>query len=418
MKKRVILALAFSVSAFAFAQKKELKTVAKAIKSNNFAEAKAALNQAKSMMSVMDEGQKADYYYYFGQALYANGAGSIDDIDAALMNFDKVEGEYASEIKGIKEEITNKMITLGNKAYENKNFSTSSDYFEKAYRLRTSDTTFLYYAASMAINIPDYNRALTLYEELKDLGYTGVEKQYFAVNKETNTKESFQNKEMRDLSVKADSHINPTDEFTESRKAEIVKNIALIYKENGEDDKAIEALVDARKENPDDLNLLMVEAELQLKLGNREAFKELMEEATTKDPNNAELQYNLGVIANESGDKEAAKKYYNKAIELDPQHVNANINIASIVLSAEADVVTEMNGLGTSTKDNLRYDELKKVRQQIYRDAIPYLEKALEIKSDNIDAAKTLMNIYNIVGESDKGKEMKAKVDALEAAGN
>ena len=32
-----------------------------------------------------------------------------------------------------------------------------------------------------------------------------------------------------------------------------------------------------------------------------------MEEATEKDPNNAELQYNLGVIAAEAGDNEDAK---------------------------------------------------------------------------------------------------------------
>ena len=75
-----------------------------------------------------------------------------------------------------------------------------------------------------------------------------------------------------------------------------------------------------------------------------------------------------------------------------------------------------MNGLGNSKKDDLRYEELKAQRQELYKDAIPFLTKALEIDAKNISAAKTLMNIYNIVGETAKFKEMKVKVDALEAA--
>src|SRR5690606_27696165 len=71
MKKQIIIALAISISAFSFAQKKELKAVEKAIKGNNYAEAKSALKQAESLMSAMDEKAKAQYYYLHAQALYA-----------------------------------------------------------------------------------------------------------------------------------------------------------------------------------------------------------------------------------------------------------------------------------------------------------------------------------------------------------
>jgi tetratricopeptide (TPR) repeat protein len=416
MKKQVILAFAFSVCAFTFAQKKELKTAEKAIKGNNFAEAKTVLEQTKPMLSAMDDKQKAQYYYLLGQSLYANGAGTGDDIDAAIENLKNAESVYASEVKLLKQDMINTMLKSGNAAYESKNFASSSNDFEKAYRLSPTDTTYLYYAASTAINVPDYNRALGLYEELKKLNYTGIEKQFFALNVATQEEDLFPNKNMRDISVRTKSHEKPTDKLTDSKKAEIVKNIALIYKSNGDDEKAIAALKDARKENPDDLNLLLVEADLQLKLGNRDAFKVLMEEATQKDPKNAELQFNLGVIAAESGDKEAAKNYYIKASELDPKYVNAYINLAALILGQEEILVKEMNGLGNSKKDNLRYDELKEARQELYREAVPPLIKAHEVKPNNIDAAKTLMNIYSILGETAKYKEFKAKVEALEAA--
>ena len=107
--------------------------------------------------------------------------------------------------------------------------------------------------------------------------------------------------------------------------------------------------------------------------------------------------------------------YYNKALELDPNYINADINIAALILNKEQALIEEMNGLGSSKKDDLRYDELKGMRQQLYRDAIPYLTKALEIDSKNISAAKTLMNIYSVLGEKDKYNDIKAKVDAIEA---
>ena len=55
------------------------------------------------------------------------------------------------------------------------------------------------------------------------------------------------------------------------------------------------------------IDLILTEANIHLKMGNKDKFKTLMEEATSKDPNNADLHYNLGVIAAEAGDNDAAK---------------------------------------------------------------------------------------------------------------
>jgi two-component SAPR family response regulator len=60
------------------------------------------------------------------------------------------------------------------------------------------------------------------------------------------------------------------------------------------------------------------------------------------------------------------------------------------------------------------YDELKEKRTQLYKDAVPYLETTIRIRPKNLEAAKTLMNIYSTLGETAKYKEMKAKVDAME----
>jgi tetratricopeptide (TPR) repeat protein len=416
MKKQIIIALTFSICAFSFAQKKELKTAEKAIKGNNYAEAKAALKQAEGLMSSMDDKLKAQYYYLNAEALYSNGAGSINDIDSALESLQKVQGSYTAEVATLKQTMVNGILTKGNGFYEKNDFSTSSKYFEKAYRLSAKDTIFLYYAAATAVNVQEYDRALVLYEELKALGYTGVEKQYYATDVSNNEEEVFSSKNLRDISVQAKTHRTPGERLTESKKPEIAKNVALIYISQGEDAKALKAMKDAREESPDDVNLILSEANVQYKLGNTAEFKSLLEQATKMDPNNPELQYNLGVIATESGQPAEARAYYEKCIALDPSYINAYINLAALILAKEEPIIKEMNGLGSSKKDDLRYDELRSQRQELYKDAVPVLTKALEVDSKNISAAKTLMNIYSILGESAKQKEMKAKVDTLEAA--
>ena len=414
MKNQFIIALALSVSAFSFAQKKELKAVEKAIKGANYAEAKSALKQAEALLPEMDSKLKAQYYYLFAKTLYAGGAGSTSDIDTALESLGKVEGSYTSEVAELKQSMVNGLVTKGNEAYEKKDFSVASKYFENAYKASTKDTLFLYYAAATAVNVQEYDRAIKLYEQLKDLGYTGIETEYYATNVETNQEEKFANKNLRDLQVKAKAFINPGERVTESKKPEIVKNIALIYVSQGKNEKAIDAMKAARKESPDDINLILSEANVHYKMGNNEEFRNLLEQATKMDPNNPELQYNLGVISGESGHPEEALAYYKKTVELDPKYVNAYINLAALTLAKEESIIKEMNGLGSSKKDDLRYDELREQRQELYKSAVPYLEKALELDSKNISAAKTLMNIYSILGEKAKHDKMKVLVDSIE----
>ncbi len=70
--------------------------------------------------------------------------------------------------------------------------------------------------------------------------------------------------------------------------------------------------------------------------------------------------------------------------------------------------------LGSSAADDRKYDQFKAERNQLYLDAIPYLENAIGIDSTNFQAAKTLSNIYSATGDSEKYKEFKALAESLE----
>lgn len=425
MKKIMTFVLLLAVTSMSFAQKNEIKAIEKALKNSNFADAKSAVAAADALVGNMDDKTKAKFYFLKAQALYANGAGTDANIDEAIASLDQLKDleskmgklKYTQQANEMNSGMINSFLTKANDDFNNKNYKSAAKRFEKVYKMSPKDTLYLYYAASSAVTDQDYDSALDYYIQLKNLGYQGVQMNYYATNKETGEEEAFPSKDARDLSIKiAKTHNNPRDVKSESKTAEIVKNIALIYVSQGENEKALGAMADARAENPDDLGLLLSEANVHLKMGNRDKFKALMEQATQKDPNNAELLYNLGVLAAEANNLEESKKYYKRAIEINPNYVDAHNNLAVSILEGEAGIVEEMNSLGTSAADNKKYDELKEKRTQLYQEAIPHLEKALELRSTNIDAARTLMNIYSALGETEKFKEMKAKIAQIEAS--
>ncbi|MGB3608694.1 MAG: tetratricopeptide repeat protein [Psychroserpens sp.] len=422
MKKQIVVALSLLVSTISFSQKSELRDAEKAIKTGNFADAKSALQLAESSIGNADDKLKAKYYFLKGQALYANGTASNDDMDKAVESFNMVSevegsnnGKYTEEVNVLKSQMLNTLLTKSQAALESNDYVSSTMGFEKAYRMSPKDTVYLYYAASTAVSGQDYETSLKFYEELRDMGYRGITTEYTAVSKESGEEELFDNVSLRDLSVKAGTHISPKQKKTESKSAEIVKNIALIHISNGDNEKAAAAMKEARSQNPDDLGLLISEANVELKMGNKERFRELMEEATTKDPDNAELQYNLGVIAAEADDVEGAKTYYKKAIALDPSYADAYNNMAVLILSQEKEIFDKMNALGTSAADDKKYNDLQADKQKLYETAIPYLETTLKLKPKNVQSAKTLMNIYSALSMTDKFKAMKAKVEELES---
>jgi tetratricopeptide (TPR) repeat protein len=422
MNKYIVLGLALMICSLSFAQKKEIKTAEKAIKSNNFADAKSALQSAEALMSEMDSKIKAKFYFIKGQAYYANGAGNDSDIAEALNSFKMLKDveeksgrmTYTTQANDIKLTMSNAFIKKASDAYEKKNYAVSAVNFERAYRVSTADTLYLYNSASVAVLGKDYDLALKLYDELMEIGYTGISEEYFATDVETGEEQSFPNLTLRDISVKAGTHEKARNVKTESNAAEIAKNIALIYIEKGENDKAIEAIENAKLLSPNDFNLLVSEANIRYKIGDKTKYKELIAQALAINPDNVDLLFNLGVVAADEDDFETAKKYYLMAIETDPTYTKAKMNMAALILDQEQGIIEEMNELGSSAADDRKYDELKNNRQQLYKDAIPYLTAILDIDSNNIGAAKTLMNIYSAIDDMPNYKAMKAKIEELE----
>jgi tetratricopeptide (TPR) repeat protein len=427
MKKLAILMM-IMICSNSFSQKKELRQINKLISESFFNEAESSLEAISSLVEVSDDKIKAQYYFYLAKV--SNELEKFNDAITAYENLKSInDSAYSTIIKTEFEFLYSQIETsIINSAVEdnrNSNYSVASDKLIMAYRMNEEkNKDYLYYAAGSAVNSKEYDKALDYYVELKENNYTGVIDEYYITNNETGEEEKVSETEF-DLLKNSKDYSNPRVGQTESRYPEIVKNIALIYVQQGKNDVAIEAIQEARSIQPDDTSLILNEADLYIRISNnsddeserdlyRKKFKELMELAITKDPENGILYYNLGVISSEQGENDSALEYYKKAIEFKPDYVDAYLNLVAVILDGEQSIVDEMNNLGTSKKDNIRYDELKVERENLYKECIPFLEKLIEVSPTNIDALNTLKNIYGVLGENEKFKDISAKINEIQ----
>jgi len=414
MKAKILtIALSF-LTLVAIAQKREIRDAGKAIEKGSYAEAKTFLTQAEASLSEANSSYQSDFYLYKGQAYLGTGENTpVADLITAAEAFKKAQELGSDEAADGLASITNSLVQSAIKDQNEEKYDKAAEKLYAGYQLNKKDTLYLYFAASNSINAGDYDTALKYYEELKDMGYTGIETQYVAVNKETGEEEVMA-KVQRDLMVKSGEYLNPEDRIIPSKAGEIAKNIALIYIDQGKNEKAIAAMDAAKLANPDDISLLQSEADMYYKLGDKEKYKELMEAIVDRDPNNPTIYYNLGVTSYEIGDIEAAVKYYNKALELNPKMTEARLNIAAAILSGESAIVEQMNSLGLSKADTKKYDELAEERKGLYREALPYLEKVMEDNPENAEAIRTTMNIYYQLGDSEKAAALQEKIDQMD----
>jgi tetratricopeptide (TPR) repeat protein len=153
----------------------------------------------------------------------------------------------------------------------------------------------------------------------------------------------------------------------------------------------------------------LTEANLYLETKDFETYKKLITELLEKNPNDADLVFNLGVISSNAKNFVDAEKYYKKAIEIKPDYINAYLNLAIIKLDGDKVIFEEMDKLTNSEKDNKRYLVLKKQRKEVSTGALPYLEKANELDPKNKEVVATLSSVYKFLEMTAENKALMEK---------
>jgi len=422
MKKIILSLIVFCLFQLSYSQKKELKTIEKQIKSEEYENALNTINSIKSLVDSSDDKIKARYYYLKGLARYQNGNGSFENKLLSIDDFNEVKEIelsgakiYTTKVDDIFTELFNSFVNDSRSALDNKNYEKSYKNLEAAYNVSKKDTLYLYNAALVATEAKDYKVALDFYEELINLKYSGVSMNYYAVEKESGKEQVFQDEKSRNFSVDViGTHEAPRDEMAESVEIDILRSMAAIYKTQEEYDKSIIYLDLAKKIDENDINLILLESNVRWEMGEVDEYQKLISKALEIEPDNVDLVFNLGVVNADKGNFDDAIGYYNKAIEIDPNYTKAYLNAAALILEKEGPMIEEMNSLGMSTADYNRYDELKIERENLYKSAIPYLEEVYNLENDNLNAARTLKNIFSALGDTDSENKYKVIVAELE----
>ena len=404
---RITFLIILLISAFGFSQKKELRKAQKLFTEGKVDESFKMLEENDALFDNADDKTLSSYSLLLAKIARSNSEfQKAFEFLSAIKDSPSIKSDVSLELN----QLTNDIINSAIKDNENKEFVASAKKLFLAYSISPeTNGDYLYYAASAGVNAKDYDLALEYYLMLEKIKYQGIITKYYVTEVESENEIEVQRSEY-DLYKKTKQYKNFREEQTESKFPEIVKNIALIYAQKGDNEKAFDAIKMARQENPSDINLILTEANIYIELDEKEKFGQLMSEAIAMDPNNGNLYYNLGVVTRDLGDISLAREYYEKAIELDPTLENAYLNLVSLILEGESLIVEEMNNLGTSRAENARYDVLKKKREDLYRECIPILVKIIDIDK-NKEAIRTLMNIYGTLGDTDGFKSMKALLE-------
>lgn len=130
---------------------------------------------------------------------------------------------------------------------------------------------------------------------------------------------------------------------------------------------------------------------------NKKEFKQandLLDRAIAVSDSDAELHNLKGLVVEQQDGLEAALPHFKRCVELAPDNAQAQFNVGRYYYN-KAMAVAESH-------PNLSRKEFRKQVIPLYREAMPYFEKALEQDPDNEEVRNALRNIYYRLGEGRK----------------
>ena len=378
--KRIALALSCWVLAVgAFAQNAAVNKADRFRQSGDLVQAKENIDEAIVHEKTLDKGRT---WFVYGQ-VYEDIFNSEDPavqglaenpLAEAIKGYNKAqeldrEGSNYHTLAGFNlDNLWGGLLNRGATAFQEEDNAEAIKWFDKAKMIKPEDTTAYLYAGIAAQGIEEYDAVLENFKSLIELGYENLDV------------------------------YNSVIYYTRAHSMDTVGALDWTQK--------------AREVFPDDDNLRKQEVNLLIQTGRIEDAKNGLEEAIAKEPDNANLLFNLGYLYEELGDEENAIANYEKAIEADPNYFDAVYNVGVLYYNRAADLYKEANDLPIREYDR-RGKALEDEAKENLRLSMPYLEKSAEIRPEEAIIWNTLSTIYTRLGMSDKAQNAFAKYEEL-----
>ncbi len=196
----------------------------------------------------------------------------------------------------------------------------------------------------------------------------------------------------------------------ESDIALMYRYLCLLYgefKKNPE--KALAIITEGRKNYPGDADIK--NQELDLFFRNKSLFDRALgrfEEEVKADPNNHVTWIQYGNLL-EQKDRSKAEGAYKKAVELKPDDFVANFSIGAFYVNNASEIQRKANEI----EDYKKAEEMRAGLKPELQKAMNYLEKALQLKPDNLDTLNGLIQVYTYLEMNEKAQEAINKRKAL-----
>lgn len=178
-------------------------------------------------------------------------------------------------------------------------------------------------------------------------------------------------------------------------------------KQLGDTARALDIIRQGRERYPNELTLLLEEAQIYLERGESEKLQQSLIAAIEQDPTNANLFFLLGKTYDDEKEYVVAEEYYKKAAEVNPEFFEAYYNIGAIYVNQAAEMQSEANDLPLN--DTEKYNELTDKAAGFLEQAVPYLEKSLELRPSDAPTISALKEAYARLKMDDKLKNLNEK---------
>jgi tetratricopeptide (TPR) repeat protein len=389
MKKYFLLIAAISISFVAMSQKGKVSSALTYIDQGALDKAKEALDQAK-----VDEKSKDWFNTYFAIGKLCQASFESENPKFKAFYPDPLEEAYASYEKAIeldpKGTMRKKMITnmiynslavnlyaQGSQRFEAKDFAGALRSFETQIKITESDKyvgavdTGMYYNAGLAaINSNKYNEAIKFFEKCAEMKYLGI-KPYFQIYES--------------------------------------------YLGLGDTVKAESILTGLSAKFPDDKNITLQLIDLYIKSNKIEEALKYIRVAKDNDPGNYNLYLAAGILLLNQNRYDEAITELTRSIELNPDVYDSQYGLGASYINKASEMFVKANEI----MDVKKYSDAIDQANTVYSKALPYMEKALELKPDDSFALKGLQELYYRLKAKDpslsvKYDAVKAKLNAME----
>lgn len=387
--KRLLLTVALCVAASSasFAQKKAVKeaqSIAKGDKAD-FTEARALIKGALENPETKDQAQT----WYV--------AGFIEDQQVSAERTKQILGQQPNE--PVMYDALIAILPYFKKAYEldqlpNEKGKIKPKYTKDIKSILSADHIYYFNGGAYYFDQKDYKKAFDFfnqYLEIADLpmfeGTQTAEKdssymqvQYYAAVAATQIGDS-------PTAIKALDRAKGTD----YRLNDIYQYLAYEYQQAKDTVNYLKTMEEGYSKFPDEDYFLMNLIDTYIRTNQNEKALKYLNTAIEQKPDEAQLHHALGAVY-ESGFKDYAKaeESFKKAIELDPEYAQALSAIGRIYYNQAVNKLGEANMINDSKK----YQEELAVAKDLFKQALPYYQKAHNLKPDEMDCMIALRGIY------------------------